>query len=288
VKIYTDGSKLNEVAGAGLVVRETPDTGEEYTTQQATQYLGQWATVFQAEVTAIEMAGDLALAMKVNKPVVICSDSQAAIQAIGNPLIRSKTVLSANRSLRALGRTTGVTLRWIRAHENHRGNELADGAAKEATKERIMVAEPVLPLAANVVRGILRDAVAAKWEKKWNSTRKYRQTRIFFPVPCARRANKLIKYGKREVGQAVRYITGFAFLRRHQSLIDRRNSTCRLCGMDPESSWHIMADCEAIHVIRLASFKLSFNSDPMVWEPKELISLLRQPRVRELEDMLDE
>jgi ribonuclease HI len=229
VKIYTDGSKLDDVAGAGLVVRETTDTGEEYTTQQATQYLGPWATVFQAEVTAIEMAGEVALAMQVNKPVVICSDSQAAIQAIGNPLIKSKGVLSANRSLQALGRKTRVTLRWIRAHVNHRGNELADAAAKEATKERVPLAEPALPLAANVVRGILRDAVTAKWEKKWRATvGKYRQTRILFPVPCARRTNKLIRYGKREVGQAVRYITGFTFLRRHQSLIDERNSTCRL------------------------------------------------------------
>ena len=151
-----------------------------------------------------------------------------------------------------------------------------------------MVVEPVLPLAANVARGILRDAVAAKWETRWESSTGYRQTKILFQVPSRIKANKLIRYGKREVGQAVRYITGFAFLRNHQAKMDYGSKLCRLCEKETETSWHIMADCEALHRLRLKHFQDNFLSDPMTWEPSELIGFLREPQVRELEETLDQ
>ena len=106
------------------------------------------ATVFQAELYAIELA---AKHIKKNASkgefYNIFSDSRAALMAISSNEIVSKTVLSTIKALNdAAKRGCNITLLWIRAHVGLYGNELADHAAKVGAEESTeMRALPVSP-----------------------------------------------------------------------------------------------------------------------------------------------
>jgi ribonuclease HI len=84
------------------------------------------ATVFQAEVYAIEMACEYAT-QQACPLVTILSDSLAAILALTSPYITSRTVLRTLHALTKLTQTGAtVQIRWIRGHNGSQGNETAD------------------------------------------------------------------------------------------------------------------------------------------------------------------
>ena len=94
-------------------------------------HLGNNATVFQAEVFSVERtASHFIFAKTKNKSVhVINCDSQAAIMALDNTKIKSKTTLDAVLSLNKLGENIQVLIRWIPVHSGYLENEKADSLA---------------------------------------------------------------------------------------------------------------------------------------------------------------
>ena len=124
---YTDGSKLNGKAGAGVIILK----GNETITLKFP--LGRMATVFQAEVYAIQQAASKMLDMDCQS-ITILSDSRAALMAIDNCLVRSSLVWDTIQKLNELAVNRKVVLRWVKAHVGIKGNESADAAAKEGTE----------------------------------------------------------------------------------------------------------------------------------------------------------
>jgi ribonuclease HI len=287
IKVYTDGSKMNGKVGAGVVAMGTIDVRHghdnsciEWTEQE---HMGERATVFQAEVYAIELACDELMERGAQYPVTIFSDSQAAIQAINNPLIKSKMVMQAINKLNEVAEFTRVDIRWIKAHDNKRGNEIADNQAKEATELVVEAPEPMVPLPMAEINREIDKELYSQWNERWKSLGTCRQTRIFFPETCEKHSRQLIKRGKMELGTAIRHITGHCFLRRHQSLMGAADSICRLCGDDKETSFHIVGVCEALAQTRAKHFNRHLLDEPCDWEVDQLLGFLREPQVAELE-----
>jgi ribonuclease HI len=83
---------------------------------------------FRPELFFFKQSHYLHLAMQVK--IVIRCDSQAAIQAINNINISSKTVLECRKLLNQLGARNSLKICWIKAHASHPGNEMADRLAK--------------------------------------------------------------------------------------------------------------------------------------------------------------
>ena len=130
INCYTDGSKMEGDVGAAVYI-----TKDGETVQEASYYLGSNSTVFQAETYAINQAATLLLQDGThNQNIVIHCDSQAAIMAIDNSKIKSKTTLNAANSLSALGSSNRVLLRWVPAHSGYSGNEKVDSLAKRGAK----------------------------------------------------------------------------------------------------------------------------------------------------------
>ena len=100
--VYADGSGLDEHYGLGFVVLRGDI--EEH---RAHKHLGSLATVFQAEITAINMAADF-LVTTAHQCLLVTFyvDSQAAFMALKSPTIRSSMVLKCVKSLDELGRNT--------------------------------------------------------------------------------------------------------------------------------------------------------------------------------------
>ena len=112
---------------------------------QATEvlYLGSDETQnnFEAEVTAIKMATDMARkANSIYREYNIYADSMAAITATTKPARESgqHTIMEAISSIEALQRenpNAKITITWVPGHRGIEGNEIADQEAKRGATD---------------------------------------------------------------------------------------------------------------------------------------------------------
>lgn len=131
--IYTDGSDINKKVGAAAVSSEI---GSSYGI-----YLGfsHWFTVYSAELHGVLQALTTAAVHQrdvTGRKLIINTDNQASIQAMGDPGKRSGQiyVIQAIHLFDILrGHGIEVKLHWVSAHVGISGNEWADKKAKEAT-----------------------------------------------------------------------------------------------------------------------------------------------------------
>ena len=128
LNVYTDGSKTDIGTGAGFVIYD-----KQKLIHKDYFPLAPTATVYQAEVIAIGKAAKFLMKFRKTldpKYIKFFSDSRSTLQALDNHKIKAKTVLNTINSLNALGQLSKrVTLNWIKAHNQHVGNEYADRMA---------------------------------------------------------------------------------------------------------------------------------------------------------------
>ena len=285
---YTDGSRYNDMAGAGVAIY-TPE-GEEIL---QSLHLGPFATVFQAEVIAIQRAAELITATATEawagETLLIRSDSQAAIQALSSRMVKSRTVLKAIEALEDIPEYISVELRWIKAHVGHLGNEEADRLAKEGAEdvgaEHVEVEYPQCAANAAIMKALERE-----FNIYWHNSNSCRQTKIFFPDFNSQKSKKLIKGQDRiTYSRVVRFITGHAFLRRHNTICDTYNppsALCRLCeDGDEETPEHLITFCPNLWRSRMQEFgNIVLNPFRPEWTPSGLVGFLRNPIFAILEE----
>jgi ribonuclease HI len=190
------------------------------------------ATVFQAELFAIQLACQYAQT-QTDQLVIILSDSQAAIQATTNPLIRSRTVkqtIDALNGLCSLG--IEVCLQWVRGHNGTDGNEMADFMANKGAILAIEGPEPFLPFASANAKMAKKEALIDNWTTYWTNLKQCIQAKLFMPKPDQPLSKKLLNHSKQDVGLLLRNIIGHSFFSYHQSIISPGKflPACRLCG----------------------------------------------------------
>ncbi|XP_026467845.1 uncharacterized protein LOC113371431 [Ctenocephalides felis] len=132
IQIYTDGSKTDDGVGCAVYI-PSQDI-------QLQIKLPDWASIFTAELTAINSALDLIKEHNLKKAIIL-SDSMSSLHALnmpkdyGNPLIfdcLQKIEKLNNNNYR-------IELVWIRGHHNITGNEIADSLAKEAQNSATLI-----------------------------------------------------------------------------------------------------------------------------------------------------
>ena len=141
VNCFTDGSKTEEGnTGAGYIIKSFQLRAQEFV------YLGTYATVFQAEITAINMACLTLLDNNTTgKQIDFYIDSQSAIRALEAYTLINKSVMECKRLCNKLCEMNNqVTLNWIPAHSGQLGNGIADGLAKFGASHPNEGAEPRL------------------------------------------------------------------------------------------------------------------------------------------------
>lgn len=196
--IYTDGSGINKKVGAAAV---SPDIDSTLSVYMGTS---DWYTVYSAELhgilQALTMTAVHRLRCRINK-VVINTDNQASIQAIGDPGKHSGQtyVIRAIQVINFL-RYSGVTiaLHWIPAHIDIEGNERADREAKRATgwRERQIhgklvevdtnkTAHPsdIQIRMISTVRTAIRAHAIEQWTIKWANEKRGGILREIQPTP---------------------------------------------------------------------------------------------------------
>ena len=298
-----------EGIGAGFAVYQTDTTHRTFQLIHSNHYkLPPYATVFQAEVEAINQGAKFALDIVKHNTINLqkygdlstheiyfIGDNRASLHAITNRVAKSQIVLNCTKNLSDLNTTHKTILHWIKAHVGNEGNEKADALAKLGTSLTL----PHTPLPNNPnflptpiplshVKNITRALSQKTWDLQWGNSLHYRQTKIFFPKVDPNKSGHLLRLNREDFGRAIRWLTGHCFLNRHNNLLYPReypSPTCRACNWEQETSSHIICDCEALGFIRYFHFQeflLPLAPIPII---KQLISYLNDPRISTLETL---
>ena len=158
LQIFTDGSKdENKSVSAAMVIPSLNIS--------TAKRLSNNLSIYTAELTAINYALNWTLLNRPHK-VAILSDSLSALQSIKSKSSNSRPDIIENTiSLQDQCQQNDiqVNLVWCPAHVNLEGNELADGAAKNAL--RSLVCEKV-PLAKTEMYSLIKCKMSHKWTER--------------------------------------------------------------------------------------------------------------------------
>ena len=106
---------------------------------------------------------------------------------------------------------------------------------------------------------------------------------VLFRRTVKARSSKFMELSRDVLGKVVRFLTGHAFLRRHNAVVDQGvcpphgDVSCRVCK-DPimeETPHHLITECEPLSTWRLDTMHFIFlDPEVPVWEPQGLIKFL--------------
>ena len=98
----------------------------------------------------------------INEKIIILVDSQAAILAIQNNIVKSHTVLSCIKNLNILGKDNDVTIAWTPGHTGIQGNEKADVLAKAGSALNCLGPEPFISIPYASCRAVITELECQK------------------------------------------------------------------------------------------------------------------------------
>ena len=299
LRCYTDGSRTRNGTGAGVCLMR-----DERILRTRAYGLSKTTTVFQAEMHAIKMATSLIKStFEHGSTVLIMCDSQAAILALENIDTKSQLVLRTKEMLNALGKDYDIQINWIKAHVQHKGNEMADTLAK--TGSNFHDTESI-PLSKAHVKETIKTALYKAWDRKWQTQPDCRQTFMFFPCIDRTKSKKISSMSRHDLGIMVRYLTGHAHLRRHNKIANTAQPfpvdfprmryhlrdpddnhvgafdnevTCRLCKLDgkEETPHHLATECLGAWRTRfdLLGYYSFGREDQFDWDPAALLKFFK-------------
>ncbi|KAJ8976990.1 hypothetical protein NQ317_013991 [Molorchus minor] len=245
---FTDGSKTSEGTGTG-VHSCNPRT-------RISVSLGRNATVFQAEVYAIELCvGRLEKMNPIRRTIKIFSDSQAALKDLFSYRCNSKTVWNCQKALNTLSLRNHVTLVWILGHSGQEGNEIADSLARKGAETTFIGPEPVLGISYNTAKMAVLNWSEGEILQYWQSLPGMDHSKAFIKYPKKPRSEMLLGLDRQKLKTLIGLYTGHCRLKHHMHRIGLVEDTqCRLCLEDDETADHILCACPAVERIRFSMF----------------------------------
>jgi ribonuclease HI len=239
--IYTDGSKLDGKVGAGLVHYEH---GEER--WKDCKRLPDFASVFQAELVAINEALDHINNAGIVVDWLLLSDSRSALQAIICRWNTNEIVNDIQNKLLSI-RTRGISVRlkWVKAHIGIDGNEKADELAKEGTLKEEVDSDCAMP--SSLVKRIHRDRALVEWNRNWRTTQNGSWTKRFFPTVELRLKVKNLRLDFMTCQLMTGHGKNNAYLHRFKC---KPNNTCHKCNRTEQTVAHLLFDCTSFAALR--------------------------------------
>ena len=94
--------------------------------------------------------------------------------------------METHEALNDLGERTQLMLKWIKAHNNYKGNDIADEEAKLGTNKPVLTN---LPLPKREVYNIIEEHTRNLWQEKWKKNYKKQNYRKISPY-CRQRPSE--------------------------------------------------------------------------------------------------
>jgi ribonuclease HI len=269
LQVFADGSRTDSenISGYGTAIKYQNQFGY-YEYSEKCYNSGPVATVYQAEAAAIGDAALDVIEFWLDKPpvgekkVTIFVDNQAILYAMQSRYISSATVLDAIQKLNMLGKDSEITIKWIRAHVGHEGNEIADQLANCVAKLKAEDVHPLLPVSKAALYMAIKKEALSIWQTRWDRNIQCRMSKIMWPTINKGKSMQLLQWSRHEYSIAVRHITGFSWTRYHRWKCSKEigifvPKLCRLCSGEEESSYHIIMECPRLMSLRRDCFGLS-------------------------------
>jgi ribonuclease HI len=275
IKWYSDGSKKDGKVGSGIYCPQL---------RIANSFrLSDHGTVMQAEMTGIKLCVDELIERNImQKQIIIWSDSQAAIKAIENNILTSKTTRDCVDKLNILGMNNFVTIGWIPGHSGLLGNEIADKLANEGSEKDvvdIILTRPEIETERNtdlVERRLVREL--------WVNHERLNHSKMMMAGPKAERTKFLMNLTRRKLRVAIGILTGHCCLRKFLHRIGKyRDDKCRFCRRFPETMKHCLQECESLELSRLRILGIAKPDEQQLrsMELKDLISFTEEVQIFE-------
>lgn len=247
---YTDGSRLEEtgLSGAGVYIH--------YLSVEWPISLGKLTTVTQAELWAILSCVELEqVRLFQGGSIVICSDSQCALQSLASPKITSSLVKECRDSLRQLAATKTVKLVWVPGHSGVEGNERADSLARRGSSTQFYGPEPVIGVSSQVIKTAFSRWSTGAHSAHWRMVVGCRQAKELIASPSAKFTRSLLRLDRKWLRLLVGVLTGHCGLNKHLTTLRVANdSRCGLCRTEDETALHYLGQCDALAFKRLCTF----------------------------------
>ena len=219
-------------------------------------------------------------------------DSLSSIQALNQNFINSEQVMRTTLALNFAGRHNRVTLKWIKAHVGHDGNEKADELAKEGSTKEGPPEADAPDMAARIVHGDIRTKVQKHWNEWWQNHPHCRQTKHFFPEVDKSKSLNYIKCGRTVFSALVQICTGHNGMNRHDFLVETGEDNdprglCRTCKEAKETTYHLLSECEAHAFSRFMVWGKDTLEPPYDITSKDLLEFLKLAKIPPITDILE-
>lgn len=245
IELYTDGSKVNNNVGAGVVVYNNQVEVTSFTYR-----LNSDATVFMAELYAIDRAvayiiNDIYDRGDSSTKYVVISDSMSVLLALSSPNENRTYILNLKNKLNYMH----IDLYWTKAHIGAVGNERADELAKMGTNRPII--DIIFAPTKTQVKNLLLDKYYITWNNRWNDSFKGRTTFLYIQeVNC----NRLISdFYLNQI------VTGHGIFPAFQAERFRKDDSC-ICMEARGTVEHVAMECYIGDHIRKKYFDPDFSS----------------------------
>ena len=262
IHIFTDGSKRNQLTGAGFAVyREGKEIHSEYFS------LGEEPTVFQCELFAIYRAAQWAhQVFTIPEHITFHTDSQAGIKSLNKNDIVSRLVLETLQALNTLGTQHQVHIKWVPGHTGITGNERADELARKGSDSQPIGPKPFVPIPAAAIQADIKKSGWSRHVGIYNKAKISENGKILIKPLLLN--NKFYRLNYRNATQA-RTVTWI--LTRHSPLAQFQHKAgnftspyCEHCPEQEESSEHFIGECIAYSQIRQEIFGATHKSPAQI------------------------
>jgi ribonuclease HI len=241
------------------------------------------ATVYQAELVALEMAAKRLIELETTGHIHIHTDSLSSLQTLKADHLISRQAIRTKRALTDLARPRSVKVKlyWVKAHVGITFNERADELAKGAIEQGI---PQYCEHSRKTLRGKYTTNIRRRWQTKWDSTpTNYKRTRLWFPKINAKVSQELLCKSRGHLSSCVQWITGFCNLMRHRHKKNANLSDkCRLCGDEMETPEHLTFYCPRLNNLRASTIQTHSGMPTEGWKVDKLVKFITHPSIVDL------